>query len=161
MAGTVLDHVGRTSDLLAFQAIGPVYRGRPQLLAQELVRANDGGSLVTGIQKLAQRVLLVLLTPLGSRQYRPREGTLFMTDAQMGLWRTVADVQQSFSSARLDVARQLRAIESDSDPDDERYGNLTLTGVTLAGDKVSIRLLVESKAGTSYSLITPIQVPVR
>lgn len=157
---TVKDYVGRKSDMLAFQGFAPM-RGRDQLLVQELVRAHDGGSLTTGIQKLVQRVLLILLTPMGSRKYRPLEGTMFMVDSRIGLWRTVADVQQSFYAAKLQVARQCQAVELTTDPADERYGTITLDGVTLTGDKVAIRVTVTSLAGNNFTFITPIQVPIR
>jgi hypothetical protein len=161
MAATVADYRTRLSDVLAFRGIFPQVRGRGQLLAQELVRPGDGGMLVAGIEKLVQKVLLVLLTKIGSRRYAPAEGTTFMLDAERGRWRTTADVSESFYAARLDVSRQCRASEAATDPADERWGSLDLDGVTLAGDKVTLRLSLVSAAGTAYSFLTPIPVPIK
>lgn len=158
---SVADYVGRTADMLAFRALLPPLRGRDQLLAQELVRPGDGGLLVTGIEKLAQRVLLILLTKAGSRWYAPEEGTAFIADAQRGRWRTSADVEASFYAARLDVSRQVQAGETGDDPADERWGSLTLLGVVLAADRVSLRLRLVSAAGTEYKFITPLPVPLK
>jgi hypothetical protein len=158
---TVADYVGAPSDMLAFRGVFPAGRGRDQLLAQELVRPGDGGALIAGIEKLAQRALLILLTKSGSRKYAPGEGTRFMADAQSGRWRTTADVTASFYAARLDVSRQCREAETTDDPADERWGSLELDGVVLAGDKVTIRMVLTSAAGTSYAFLTPITVPVR
>lgn len=156
---TVVDYIGRTADLFAFRGLFPA--GREQLLAQQLVRPGDNGQLIAGIQKLAQKVLIILLTKTGSRQYVPSEGTDFMLDAQRGMWRTTADVEASFYSARLDVSRQCQASESDNDPDDERWLSLELNTVILAGDKVTIRMTLTSRAGSTYTFLTPLSVPLR
>lgn len=161
MASTVVDYATRRADVLAFRGIFPQLRGRDQILSQELVRPGDGGELIAGIEKLAQRVLVILLTKIGSRKYRPAEGTTFMIDAQSGRWRTPSDVSESFYAARLDVSRQVRAEETDADPADEKWGSLDLDGVTLSGDKVAIRLSIVSAAGGTYKFLTPIPVPIK
>ena len=158
---TVADYRNRRADVLAFRPLFPHLVGRDQILAQELVRPGDGGALIAGIEKLTQKVLLILLTKVGSRKYANTEGTTFMLEAERGYWRTPADVSQAFYSARLDTSRQCQETESADDPLDERWGSLELDGVTLSGDHVSLRLSLTSAAGTSYSFLTPITVPVR
>lgn len=157
----VRDYVGRRSDMLAFRNVLPFSPGREQLLAQELARPGVPGELVTGVQKLAQKLLIILLNKLGTRRYAPTEGTAFMVEAAKGLWRTPADVETSFYTARLDVSRQAQASEAVDDPLDERWGSFDLLGVVLSGDQVSLRLRVLSAAGTSYTYITPIAVPIK
>lgn len=147
--------------MLAFRGVFPAMPGRDQLLAQQLARPGVPGELVAGVQKLAQRLLLILLNKLGTRQYAPTEGTAFMIEAARGLWRTPADVESSFYSARLDVSRQAQASEADDDPLDERWGSFDLLGVVLSGDQVSLKLYVVSAAGTTYTYITPIAVPIK
>ena len=158
---TVANYIGRTVDMLAFRSVSTTRNGKEQLLAQELIQPGDGGMLISGIQKLAQKVLLILLTKMGSRTYAPTEGTTFMIDAGRGDWRTPADVSESFYAARLDVSRQCRATELSTDPDDEKWGSFDLDGVTLSADLVSIRVTLVSAAGTSYTLLTPISVPIK
>lgn len=161
MNSTVADYKDRRADMLAFRGVFPQLKGRNQLLAQELVRPGDGGALIAGVEKLAQKILIVLLTKLGSRKYLPTQGTRFMRDAAAGRWRTTADVSESFYGARLDVSRQCRDTEAAADPLDERWGSLDLDGVTLAGDTVTLRLSVTSAAGTAYTFMTPITVPLK
>lgn len=158
---TVADYQGRTCDLLAFTGIMPADYGHEQLLVQQLVGSNDGGALIAGIEKLAQRFLLTLLLRKGSRVLAPDDGTIFMIDAARGHWRTVADVQQSFYVARLDAGRQLVAVETDADPDDERYASADLTGVVLNNDRVTIRLILTSRAANHYTFLTPLHVSLR
>lgn len=157
---TVADYVGRRADLLAFRGLFPNRVGGSQLLVQQMVRPGDGGAVIAGVEKFAQKVLLILLTPLGSRKYAAAEGTAFMLDARRGGWRTPADVEASFYSARLDVARQCQASEDDTDPDDERWGGLELDGVTLAPGKVTLRATATTRAGSAYVFLAPLTVPI-
>lgn len=158
---TVADYANRTADLFAFRGLFPAARGRDQLLVQELVRPGDSGLLIAGIEKLAQRVLTALLLRRGTKTYRSTDGTHFMTDAVRGYWRTPADVETSFYSARLDLSRQVTADETDADPDDEKWGSLDLTGVIIAAGNVTLRLSLTSAAGTAYTFLSPIAVPIK
>lgn len=155
---TAIDYAGRLADLFAFRGIFPSRIGTSQLLAQQLARPGDSGMMIAGIEKLAQRVLVTLLTKLGSKLHDVTAGTSFITDAQRGLWRTPADVSQSFYSARLDLRRQIQAVETANDPDDERWGSLELAGVTVSNGNVTLRLALSSLAGTEYTFLTPIAV---
>lgn len=157
---SVVDYADRRADILAFRGVFPAVAGSEQLLAQEMIKPGDGGALIAGVEKLAQRILLALLTKVGSRKYRPTDGTTFMIRAQRGLWRTTADVESSFYSARFDVRQQLQRDESSDDPADERWGSLELEGVILNGDTVSLRLAVTSAAGTGIKFIAPLTVAV-
>lgn len=160
---TTADYRDRRADVLAFRGVFPQLAGgrSGQVLAQELVRPGDGGALVAGIEKLAQKVLLILLTKTGSRKYAAAEGTAFMIDAARGWWRTPADVEQSFYAARLDVARQCRASEADADPPDERWGALDLSGVAVSAGAVTLRLTLTSAAGSAYTFLAPVTVPLK
>jgi hypothetical protein len=158
---TLSDYIGRRVDMVCFQLLRTPLAGRDQALVQELVRPADGGSVVAGVQKLAQKVLMTFLLKRGSKKYRPDDGCDFMTAAARNLWRTTADVEQSFYSARLDVRRQIEEEETDDDPDDERYGDVVLLGLTLSATRVTLRVQVVSAAGTEFTFLTPITVPTR
>lgn len=158
---TAIDYIGRSFDFLAFQVILPAYRGRENLLIQELTTSDGMGAIIAGVQKAVQRFLIVFLTKKGSVVSAPDEGTTFMIEAQQGLWRTVADVEQAFYSARLDAVRQITSIETDADPLDERFGDVVLNGVTLNGDSVSISITYTTLDGFSYTYLTPLEVPIR
>jgi len=156
---TVADFVGRTADLLAFQGSFP--HVREQLVQMTLVRSGEGGFLCTGVQKLAQRLLLVLLTKKGSMRYLPAFGTAFMIRAERGIWRTQSDVMMAFTAAKLDLVRQMREQESDDDPPDERLAMVNLIGIGLNADSVSLRISVTTQAGTNYQFIAPVRVPTK
>ena len=156
---TVADFVGRTSDLLAFQGDFP--SPREQLVELTLVRSGEGGFLVTGAQKLAQRLLIILLTKKGSLRYRPDVGTTFMIQAERGLWRTQGDVMLAFTSAKLDLVRQMRREERDDDPPDERLRLVNLVGIGLAADRVDLRISMTTEAGSNYQFIAPVRVPTK
>lgn len=148
------DYAGRTTDLLLLQ--GDFAPGKELRADQALVDAAGVAAITTGAQKLAQRLLLILLTKKGSIAHLPDFGTLFMVQAERGLWRTAGDVQVAFYAARLDLMRQLRAAERPDDPPDERALEVTLQGVTLDGDRIVIRPQLKTAGGTTY--IRPIAI---
>lgn len=154
---TVIDYLGRTSDLLVFRGTTP---GKEVLLQQAVATATDSGSLITGIQKLVQFFLLALLKKRRSMTYVD-DGCNFMLDADYGGWRTVGDVQQSFNAALLDVQRQLQANELPEDPSDERYGSAELLQVIFKTDRVGLYIRLSSLSGTSVTFIAPLPVMTR
>lgn len=157
---TAADYVGRTVDVLAFQGKFP--RAGDQRLTQSLVDASGYAYSVTGIQKLAQRFLILLLTDRSSQPYRLKaRGTSFLAQGRMGLWRTTLDVAQSFAVAVLDVRRTLDAEDQASDSAEEKLGTVQLTGVSLDGDQVTLRVDFRSKAGTTLRYVAPIPITIQ
>lgn len=156
---SVADYVGRTTDMLAFQ--GAAAGAGDQLMLQSLVTPTDSGMVTTGVQKLAQRVLLILLTRRGSLIYSPGLGCDFMRDAHRGAWRTGADIDISFNSAKLDIVRQVRGEELDSDSDDERLASLNLLGAALDDGQAVLRISLVTVAGSTVTFIAPIPLVIR
>lgn len=154
---SVQDYKDRTVDLVALQ--GELQANKLRLMDQALVTEQHGGVVATGVRKLSQRFLLVLLTPRGSMQYQEDFGTLFLEESKT--WRTVADIRQSFYSALSLVVVQLQSMARDSDPPDELYASAELTDVDLNYDTASLNILLRSQAGTSVSVISPLPAPVR
>ena len=131
--------------------------GRRVPVDLHLVTATDNGSLIAGVQKLAQRFLLELLTEVGSIRHLPGRGCRFMVEGRHGRWRTPADVSSSFYASLLDVRRNLLREETGSEPPDERFDRAVLESVFLARDRVALRIRVISQAGTDLQLIYPIR----
>lgn len=155
-APTVGQYIGRTVDHIAFDDM--VDQASDALLTQAMVKPGESGALVTGIQKLAQRFLLELLTIRGTLKYLPTRGTTFMAEAQQGLWRTSSDVEQSFYGSLLEIENNLVSEEDVNDPPDEKFASAQLLSVTVATDQTSIRVQLTSQAGTSREIIYPIRI---
>lgn len=107
-----------------------------------------GSAAVTGIEKLAQRALLELLTRRGSMAALPSRGSSLLDAASSGLIRTEADVFQRFAFAAVDVTRNLRADERDSDPPDERLAAFELERASVSAGTLVLGVRIESAAGT-------------
>jgi len=148
---------GRTVDVLAFDG---VQRGTESQVIQHLVFEGSNGALVTGIQKLAQRFLMELMTEIGSIPHLPERGCLFMTQARYGYWRTVADVRSAFYLGLFTVRTNLIREEDEDTPTDEQFDTAELVAVSLYQDQVSLRVKIISKAGTSLDVIYPIRTSV-
>lgn len=151
------DYIGRTIDVMAYQGVMP---SGEVLLSPELVTEQTGGNVCAGVQKLAQRFLLELLTEKGSITYSPDRGCEFITDARLGVFRTSADVLASFSSALLDIENNLLEEEAEDDPDDEKYASAEVLAVNLIPNRASIHVRLFSLAGTSRKVILPLPVVV-
>src|SRR4029078_12886904 len=91
------------------------------LLVQQLAGVDNFGSICTGVQKVAQRVVLRLFTVLGSMLSSPSEGCRFMTEMTAGTFRSTVDVFASFSEAKAIIIEQFRAETTDLDPLDEIF----------------------------------------
>src|SRR5688572_29365121 len=110
---SVLQYVDRTVDVLAYHG------GKAQgtvLLEQALALDGTSGKITAGIQKLAQRFMIELLTEKGSLKYLPNRGTDFMIDARAGRLQTSQDVFASFSAAVVDLKTNLQ-VEEDEEED--------------------------------------------
>ena len=147
----------RTVDVLLFDG---VQASRDVVVTQHLVFEGSSGALITGIQKLAQRFLLELLTELGSIIYLPKRGCLFMTQARQGYWRTTADVTAAFYTSLFDIRQNLITEESLDDPLDEQFDTAELVAVSLYQDQVTMRIRVTSRAGDDLDVIYPIRTSI-
>mgnify|MGYP003545155545 CR=1 FL=1 len=155
LEANVLDYVGRSVDLLAFDGMN---LDSEALLIQQLVYPGSNGALISGVQKLAQRFLLELLTESSSLQYLPKRGCAFMLEARLGIWRTPADVESAYYSSLLDVKRNLILEEADTDPLDERFASADLISLSLTADKAVAHIQVSSQAGVSRKVIFPLRI---
>jgi len=160
MTASAAEYEGRTVDLLAYGG----KKAGSTLLTQQLARADAAGELCTGIQKLAQRWLLEFLTERASMRYLPERGCVFLTAARLGQLRTTADVQRLFYLSAKQIEVNIKSEEDDTMPDDERLGKVTLTGIGLGKDWLTLTIEIGSRAGTARKVILPLAVmphPVR
>lgn len=152
------DYAGRLVDLSLYHNV-PTVEGVEQLLDPSFI--GDGrGTIVTGIQKLAQRFVRRLLTITGSGLYDPDEGCEFLSDAVRGSWRSEADVFLSFSIAKEKLSDQFALERADTDPADEVFDTAELLSVTINDVNVSLRIQVTSAAGESRTIISPLPVVI-
>ena len=83
-----------------------------------------------------------------------------MTQARQNYFRTSFDILAAFSSSLVDITTNLQGEESEDDPDDEKFESAEVLSVSLAAGNASITIQVTSVAGTSRSVIAPIEVTV-
>lgn len=148
---TAADYTGRTIDVLAWNA---------DVADGSMVGPGSTGKIVTGIYKLAQRFYIALLTEVNTVRYDYEGrglpfGCGFMTAVRRGEIHSDAEVFSEFALAELDIRRQIRSLETDTDPDDEKYGSVTLSQVTINKDTAELTVQLASKA-SNVQLILPI-----
>jgi hypothetical protein len=152
---TIVDYLDRRVDVLAFQGATP--QGS-RLLTQALAPPGGAGLICAGIQKLAQRFLLELLTERGSMPFAQQRGTELISRARLGYLRTQLDVFAATSSAISDAQQNLWDEESDNDPEDESFASAELLAVTSLPGYASLTIRVTSRAGTSRDVLTPLPI---
>jgi hypothetical protein len=115
-----------------------------------------GGSTIVGSQKLAQRVLIELLTEEGSQQYSGR-GTAFLTRLRNGAYSEM-DVLVAFSSVRMQLRMNLQKEESAADDPAERYMDSYIDQIIVGPGAVQLRLNIKSRAVLTTVVMLPIMV---
>jgi len=118
---------------------------------------QPAGALVAGTPKLAQRVLWLLLTEAGSLPYAPQWGTNLLRQAKSGFWRTTGDVWLSFASARIDLLRQLEALQQPDDPPTERAEDVQLIRLDFWLDRWVLTVELTTQAQSALRLRVPLQ----
>jgi hypothetical protein len=131
-----------------------------QLAAHVMVDALSSGETVTGEAKLAQRVIIELLTDKGSMPFAPTRGTNLVGRLRSGRVRTEHDLFVAFAAAGIDLARNLHSEESTSDLPSSRYDRSKLLALKLSPADGMAELLIEitSRAGTKVGLQLPVNV---
>lgn len=146
---------GRLIDVQFYQ--GPTGAGAT-LLQPALALPGSGGQVLAGVQKLVQRFLYLMFTAKGTIRYHPEVGCDFTTRIRQGFVRTPFDLLSLFSVSLVDISRQLKLIESSSDPDDERFASASVESATLTGDKATMTISLVTKAGTAVTFLAPTNV---
>lgn len=153
---SIADFAGRKYDLLAFRGTAPA---GPALLTPRLVTKTLPAEICVGLQKLSQRWLLELLTPLGSIPYQPDRGCSFLPDLLAGRGRTTSDVFAIFGLAELQIRTNLTGEETDADPSDERYRISRLLSVKLNPGALELTTELQSRSD-SAQIIVPLPLAI-
>ena len=124
----------------------------------QLFDATDPGLVVTGIVKLAQRFLLTLLTPVGSRPFAPASGTRLLPTIRTGNIANELDARMAMLFAISDAEMQLVNEEDPTtDPADERFLNAEVLQVSFLSRGISYTLRLTSRAGTTREVTLPLR----
>jgi len=145
---------GRTYDLSVFQG-NPLGSAGLQTISLLDVTGPQGAA-VTGTLKLVQRVLLELLTDIGSMLYQPARGCGFMPAVKQGLIQSDIALFQQFAFAANQIARTLSNDALPADPPDELLATLELANAIFSPGQIAMSVQITSQAGTSASLLLPI-----
>lgn len=125
-----------TTDISVFYA-----KSSSEPVVMKLAKASEAEAL----KKLAQRMILRLITPLGNAAGQPNFGSNFISELLSGRYRNESDVRSAFQEERLNILNQASNDEIGSDI---RLADLQLVGVSLVGDSVSLRVNVISNTGS-------------
>lgn len=150
---SVADHLGRSHDLSILHGVAATGR--------TLLQVNlSGNEVCTGVQKLAQAVLINLFIEKESDPFRPTRGTDFLTNLRAGRIRTNNDVQVEFGAAAAELLDQFDEAVTDDTPDDEVLTALDLLSFSISDAKLVLSAKITTRAGGSRSVLLPTPIPM-
>jgi hypothetical protein len=140
-----------TFDLALFQPATP--------FAAASLAITAGGRQVSGLEKLAQRFIVELMTPKGSMPFRSSRGTDFAAMVGNGSALSEFDIFSSFSHALLDAGAALQGEEDPvNDPPNERFSGAQLVSLSLNADALVLQVAVASLDGGVGTFSVPVQL---
>lgn len=125
---------------------------------------ESGGELVTGPVKLAQRVVLRLLSATGTYRYEGSEASTFATDIKSFSLTSVADIRSSLNEsiqqlqAIFDQELNDAATAGEAIPLDEQLSGIVINSIRLDQTIANISLTIVTRAGTSFKFIAPVRI---
>lgn len=111
---------------------------------------------VRGADKVAQRLIYALFTPLGSVPGLTTSGSTFL-DLARG-FRSEFDLFAAFAAAYDSAVAAVKAAEYDGEPDSEKFGRARLESAAVDADKVTLTLGVVAADGSTPT--GPVKVPL-
>lgn len=143
---------GRRVDVTVLQTATPF----SNTVADQTLWQGDGGLACTGIYKLAQQVLIYLLTPVDSQPYTRSKGTQLIPAVFGGQLRTAVDVRRVFAVSRQQVLSEFFDAVPQTAYPDEQLADLQLLNVRIGGGELELDLQLTSRSGDSLVFIAPI-----
>ena len=157
------DYSDRQIDVELMQTI----RQPTGVTALQLSFTSEASRVVTGMQKLAQRYTVLLLTQLGDVHFAQDQGTSFWADMLRGAAQNAGQVTMAFNFASIDAVSQMQVEDGDDRfgeiPDDERIRSATLSdfSVDVVNATLHLEVLLTNRAGDTYTYVLPTTVARR
>jgi hypothetical protein len=157
-----VDYAGRTVDLLLLKTVlyVPVANKRVELDVSNVV---DEPMIVSGIEKMVQRFVIMFVNAAGSTKFREDHGTGLVPDVAKGLVYDMSTLEAEAAEANLIAGRQMiLSVEGEDTPDDERFASSEVVGLDFSREKstVMISIRLTTAAGRSYVYIIPVDIGV-
>lgn len=155
ISGTSTNYVDRKKDISILQ-----YPDATIVGAQDMrVEFDLVTKYCSGIQKLAQKYVIILFTNIGSQKYYPDFGTEFLWTLQAGISPTdKIAAAQIFNLASYDAVNTLKRHQAERDniPLDERIASASLEDISLYGGSVSFSVQLNTEASTGVTFLIPL-----
>jgi len=154
-----VNYSGRSVDLFIFQGAIPAGESRISLSF-----GDNGGEVITGIQKLVQTFTIMFLTERGTVKGHDDVGTEFVTAVRQGRILDEADVKSEFLVAS-ELIQQKLDLEADANalPEDEQLLSTTLLDYTIdrGASKLTMKVRITSVAGESREVFLPVPIAIQ
>lgn len=151
------DYSERSKDILILQDVSPDKKTTQPVT----LRFGSPSSFCAGIQKVAQRYLVMFMTMLGSQRYYPTFGTEFLSKLTVGNLARI-DFIHLFNFANARILNKFREYDEKNKVvfDDEKLESASLENIIIDNKTGSVKLRVKllTKAGENASILIPLPV---
>ena len=157
-----VDYSGRTVDLLLLKTVldVPVVNKRVGIDVSNVVGEP---MIVSGIEKMVQRFVVLFVNAIGSTKFRSGHGTDIVPSVGHGLVYNMATLESAAAEANMLASRQMYISDSyEETPDDEKLVDSKVVGLEFSRQKSMVRISIRltTAAGDSYTYIVPVPVGV-
>lgn len=157
------NYTGRQVDVELLKTVSALGENIPV----DLSLGGEVSRSVTGIQKMIQRYITLLLTELESVKFQPSQGTDFIARARLSAGRSAGLLQNAFVISNMRVIRQMQTDDRNpvfgDPPADERVRSAELVGYSYdrAAGRLRISIFLSTEAGKTFSLVIPTPLSVK
>lgn len=101
---------------------------------------------INGVEKLSQKILMILLTKKGSMVLQPEYGTTFLIEKEKNIWKNQTDILSAFAVAKIDLLEQLEKAEPEFY---SKIKDIIISKIKIFYDRVEIQISVEMTNNTN------------
>lgn len=152
ISGTSINYSGKKIDLHIMQGV------KAPLTTDIAPSFGTISNYCTGVQKLIQRYMIMLLTELGTQETYPDFGSDFLTKlTSSSSVFNISDIQHIFAFANDKVSNEIIAYQIDNVlPEDEQLNVASLIDVISANGGVSLKIQIITQSQDAVEFIIPL-----
>lgn len=117
-------------------------------------------SYCSGVQKLVQRYMIVLLTEVGTQPGFSTFGTNLLYNLKNSGGRSKTDVEHTFNFANADVVSAFKVYQAANNNvnKDEELSAAMLESLVVGKDSISLNIKIQTMAGNLVTFIVPVPI---
>lgn len=131
-----------------------------QVAGRDLYATVGEDYMVNGLEKLAQKFMIELLTSKGSVAFNTNRGCKFLSTLHSKNMYSEFDVRMAFATALVDIRFNLKASESTTTPSTEKFQTASLQRILVADSYLILKIYIYNVLSKFANLVIGIGTEV-